>query len=140
MHATRPAVFRMRGLAAGAGRAPPRAARAAREEVRMRARWWTGAFLLLTACAAATHGQNNTAWQTLPSPVGREAWVLAQTSNVFASVAPAVELQRDACGSLIVRRAGDTSPVRLLIAVGVDEPGYVVSQIRDDGLLRLRTV
>ncbi|HEX5008770.1 MAG TPA: M28 family peptidase [Planctomycetota bacterium] len=61
---------------------------------------------------------------------------LAGTFNGQRSVA----LEHDACGGLIVRRAGDTSPVRLLIAVGVDEPGYVVSQIREDGLLRVRTV
>src|SRR5262245_19419894 len=107
----------------------------------MRARCWAWCSLLaLAACAGATRGQGDSAWQMLPSPVGRESWLLAQTSNVFASVASSVDLQRDACGSLIVRRAGDTSPVRLLVAVGVDEAGYVVSQIRDDGLLRVRTV
>ena len=54
--------------------------------------------------------------------------------------------ERDAFGSLIVRSeavpaAGDAAPpLRRMIAVGIDEPGYVVSQIRDDGWLRVRYV
>jgi len=96
-----------------------------------------------------------------PAPVGHEALLLDE----LAALLPAgLSTGRDAAGSLIVRcgteatsaprataaggsapapgeptaREGD--PVRLLIAVGVDEPGFVVSQIRDDGYLRVRTL
>ena len=74
-----------------------------------------------------------------PAPVGHESAFLDEVSAMLPA---GVAIERDVTGSLIVRCGppGPDQPVRLLIAVGVDEPGYVVSQIRDDGYLRLRTL
>jgi putative aminopeptidase FrvX len=75
-----------------------------------------------------------------PAPVGHERRFL---DEVAAQLPDRLATERDALGSLIVRcgppGAGD-EPVRQLIAVGVDEPGYVVSQIREDGYLRVRAL
>lgn len=71
-----------------------------------------------------------------PAPVGHEQLFLDE----LAALLPAgLATERDAFGSLIVR-CGAEAPVHLLIAVGVDEPGFVVSQIREDGYLRVRTL
>lgn len=77
-----------------------------------------------------------------PAPVGQEQLFL---DEIAAQLPAGLVTERDACGSLIVRcggvsAAGADEPVHLLIAVGVDEPGFVVSQIREDGYLRLRTL
>jgi len=74
-----------------------------------------------------------------PAPVGHEGLFLDEVSAMLPA---GVAIERDVTGSLIVRCGAPVPdhPVRLLIAVGVDEPGYVVSQVRDDGYLRLRTV
>jgi len=128
----------------------------------MRARWAWAAVAMLGACTTHTtderpanpvqdatsvavgHETSRQAGAATLSrdeaaPVGHEFGRLDCLAGVFNGQR-SVALEHDACGSLIVRRAGDTSPVRLLLAVGVDEPGYVVSQIREDGLLRVRTV
>jgi len=82
-------------------------------------------------------------WLDVASPVGREEQLLGIIERKLAG-APGQPLsfEHDAVGSLIVRVAteGQTSPPKLLLAVGVDEPTYVISQIREDGLLRLRTL
>jgi putative aminopeptidase FrvX len=109
----------------------------------MRASWAWGGVLLLAACAGVGGGPPAgaaAARRDDAAPVGHESAVLARHARAFGDAPAHVAFDHDGCGSLIVRRAGDTSPVRLLIAVGVDEPGYVVSQIRDDGLLRVRTL
>lgn len=76
-----------------------------------------------------------------PAPVGHERLFL---DELAALLPPELATERDAFGSLIVRcgpgASGVQAPVRLLIAVGVDEPGFVVSQIREDGYLRVRTL
>ena len=75
-----------------------------------------------------------------PAPVGHERRFL---DEIAAQLPDGVAVEHDAFGSLIVRcgppGAGDGT-VRQLIAVGVDEPGYVVSQIRPDGYLRVRAL
>jgi putative aminopeptidase FrvX len=71
-----------------------------------------------------------------PAPVGHEQLFL---DEIAALLPPGLTTERDAFGSLIVR-CGDGAPTNLLIAVGVDEPGFVVSQIREDGYLRVRTL
>src|SRR5688572_3905486 len=109
----------------------------------MRARWAWAGVLILAACSGVTREPQRDATAARrddAAPVGHEAARLSRLAQVFGEERRNVAFDHDGCGSLIVRRAGDTSPVRLLIAVGVDEPGYVVSQIRDDGLLRVRTV
>lgn len=75
-----------------------------------------------------------------PAPVGAEGRFL---DEVAAQLPDHLATERDGCGSLLVRCGPPGSadgPVRLLIAVGVDESGYVVSQIRDDGYLRVRAL
>jgi putative aminopeptidase len=109
----------------------------------MRARWAWAGVLILAACTSVTREPQrdvSAARRDDVAPVGHEAALQDRLAQVFGDERRNVAFDRDGCGSLIVRRAGDTSPVRLLIAVGVDEPGYVVSQIRDDGLLRVRTL
>jgi len=61
-------------------------------------------------------------------------------AHVEAWLPAGLHVERDALGSLIVRTDPPGVPVRKLVSVGVDEPGYVVSRIRDDGYLRLRTL
>lgn len=68
---------------------------------------------------------------------GHEQTFLA---HVEALLPPGLHVERDALGSLIVRTDPPGTPVRKLISVGVDEPGYVVSRVRDDGYLRLRSL
>jgi putative aminopeptidase FrvX len=75
-----------------------------------------------------------------PAPVGHERRFL---DEIAAQLPDRLATERDAFGSLIVRcgpPGSDDGPVRQLIAVGVDEPGYVVSQIRADGYLRVRAL
>ncbi|HZM00877.1 MAG TPA: hypothetical protein VFD43_11560, partial [Planctomycetota bacterium] len=74
-----------------------------------------------------------------PAPVGHELLFLREVGSLLPS---GLSAEFDAFGSLLVRcgPAGEGAPVRLLVAVGVDEPGYVVSQIREDGYLRVRTL
>jgi hypothetical protein len=75
-----------------------------------------------------------------PAITGNEAAFLEE---LLALLPPGWRVARDAFGSIVLREAAGgaaESPVRLLVAVGVDEPGYVVSQIRDDGWLRVHFV
>jgi len=77
-----------------------------------------------------------------PAITGNETAFL---DEVLALVPPGWRVERDAFGSIILREAAGAGgekdvPVRRLVAVGVDEPGYVVSQIRDDGWLRVRFI
>jgi putative aminopeptidase FrvX len=77
------------------------------------------------------------------APVGHEAELL---DEIEAQLPQRARTARDAFGSLLVRldggplAAGDGADrgARLLVAVGVDEPCFVVSRIREDGYLRLR--
>jgi M42 glutamyl aminopeptidase len=69
------------------------------------------------------------------APTGSEGWVV----RALLPLLPAdVHVERDAFGSVIVRVAPPGTPCTRLIAVGLDEPGYVIGQVRDDGYLRLR--
>jgi len=66
---------------------------------------------------------------------GSEGWLVEE---LLALLPADAQVERDAFGSVIVRAAGADAPCTRLVAVGLDEPGYVVSQVRDDGYLRLR--
>jgi putative aminopeptidase len=132
-------------------------ARAAREEVAMRASW--SVFLVLACAGCASEGpllpppraldaldtriDPGDTWLDVASPVGREEQLLGIIERKLSG-APGTPLsfEHDAVGSLIVRVATEAKPPppKLLLAVGVDEPTYVISQIREDGLLRLRTL
>lgn len=71
-------------------------------------------------------------WQQLVAPTGHEDRALA----ALASALPG--WQRDAVGNLVLRR-GTGSP-RRVVACGLDRPGFTVSQVTDDGFLRVHRV
>jgi putative aminopeptidase FrvX len=70
-------------------------------------------------------------WIALPAAPGYER---TATDIVAASSSGWI---RDSLGNLIVRRGSGTP--RRVLACGLDEAAYVVSEIRDDGYLRLQT-
>ena len=72
----------------------------------------------------------------IPAVTGNEQHLLRR---IAATIPRGWKTRVDAFGTMVVT-SEEAEPTRLLIAVGVDEPGYVVSQIRDDGYLRLRTL
>lgn len=72
-----------------------------------------------------------TTWITVPATPGYEE----QATDRIMSAARG--FTRDAQGNL-VRRVGSGSPRRVL-ACGIDEVGYAVSEITEDGLLRVHT-
>ncbi len=74
-----------------------------------------------------------------PAVTGAEAAFLDEVARLLPLGWTA---RRDAFGSLVACRgpAPAGGAVRRLIAVGIDEPGYVVSQVRGDGWLRVRGV
>jgi putative aminopeptidase FrvX len=71
-------------------------------------------------------------WQQLAAPTGHEA------RAVRALAATMDGWQQDAAGNLILRR-GEGRP-RRVVACGLDRPGFAVTQITDDGFLRLHRV
>ena len=74
------------------------------------------------------------AFARIPTVVGREA-----AGAVFiAGRLGSLETQTDSLGSVILT-VGTGEP-RRLVAVPLDEPGYVVGRIREDGYLRLNPV
>ncbi len=112
----------------------------------MRAAWLGAAVLILAVAATGQGGPAKVApaWHSLPAPVGAEADLLGLIAwHVGPPQGPPdLTWEQDALGSLIVRRGppGAARPVRLLLALGIDQGCYVVSQVRDDGLLRVRTL
>ena len=71
-------------------------------------------------------------WLALDAPPGWEH----RATNAIMQELPG--WQRDALGNLIVRR-GSGSP-RRVVACALDRPGFAVTEITDDGFLRLREV
>ena len=71
-------------------------------------------------------------WINLDAPPGRE---YLATDVIMASMPG---WKRDQLGNLILRK-GSGSP-RRVVACGLDRPGFAVSEITDDGYLRLREV
>lgn len=68
-------------------------------------------------------------WIELDAAPGREQ----QATDVIMASMPG--WHRDALGNLVIRR-GSGRP-RRVVACGLDQPGYVVSEITDDGYIRL---
>jgi putative aminopeptidase FrvX len=95
--------------------------------------------MLLGAGSAAAQGSQGaadaavldrlTSWIALVAAPGREALA----ADRIARAVPG--WQRDRIGNLLLRR-GAGRP-RRVVACGLDEPGYVVSEIRSDGYLRV---
>jgi putative aminopeptidase FrvX len=95
------------------------------------------ATLLVLACSfnlAAQDGGNSAAalnsWIALDAPPG---WEHVATDSIMKAIPG---WKRDALGNLILRK-GSGSP-RRVIACALDRPGFAVTEITDDGYLRLR--
>jgi len=87
---------------------------------------------LLDAQAVSPLQRVLASWQQLVAPTGQE-------ERATLPLARALEgWQRDASGNLTLRR-GSGAP-RRVIACALDRPGYAVTQITDDGFLRLHRV
>lgn len=92
------------------------------------------AALLSLVFAVTVHAQDGPddythSWISLDAPPGREEFGI---SNSFPG------WKRDALGNLILRK-GSGSP-RRVVACGLDRPAFAVTEITDDGYLRLREV
>ena len=68
---------------------------------------------------------------------GFEAEIRQVLRNRLKSLA---ELTQDRLGSLIARKAGEAESPRIMVATHMDEIGFLVTQITDDGFLRFQTV
>ena len=69
-------------------------------------------------------------WLALDAPPG---WEHVATDQILRKMP---QWRRDALGNLILKQ-GSGSP-RRVVACGLDRPGFAVTEIRDDGFLRLR--
>ena len=76
-------------------------------------------------------------WIAFDAPVGHEARTLRPLIPVLDR-ATGGHWTEGALGSLLLRK-GSGAPHRV-VACGIDRPGFVVTQIRTDGLLRLHTL
>lgn len=86
----------------------------------------------LTAQEASPLQRTLATWQQLDAPTGHEA-------RATRPLAAALEgWQHDATGNL-VRRLGRGAP-RRVVACALDRPGFAVTQVTDDGYLRLHRV
>ena len=95
------------------------------------------AIILILACSfdlAAQDGGDNAAalrgWIALDGPPG---WEHVATDSIMQAMPG---WKRDALGNLVLRK-GSGSP-RRVVACGIDRPGFAVTEITDDGYLRLR--
>ena len=71
-------------------------------------------------------------WVALDAPPGREHFA---TDTIMKSMPG---WKRDALGNLVLRK-GSGSP-RRVVACGLDRPAFAVTEITDDGYLRLREI
>jgi putative aminopeptidase FrvX len=101
-------------------------------------RSFTLAALVLTCLTSAFPQQTSpelnalVSWVTLDATPGWEHLA----TDVLLKTMP--EWKRDALGNLILRK-GSSSP-RRVVACGIDRPGFAVTEITDDGYLRMREV
>lgn len=100
---------------------------------------WILAFLLLPMCASAQSKdagliQNLVEYARTNAVTGREQ----EASAYLQSLLPKVPFKKDKLGNLYVE-FGSGSP-RKLITTPLDEPGYVVSEIQEDGYLRIAPI
>ena len=92
-------------------------------------------FLLLANLAAQDSGESATVlrdWIALDAPPG---WEHLATDPIMRAMPG---WKRDALGNLILRK-GSGSP-RRVVACALDRPGFAVTEITDEGYLRLREV
>ena len=76
--------------------------------------------------------QDLTSWIALPAPPGREHHA---TDTIMLKMP---EWKRDALGNLMLRK-GSGNP-RRVVACGLDRPALAVTEITDEGYLRLREI
>lgn len=86
---------------------------------------------LIAQTTATRDGHPLAHWLQLDAPPGDEA----RATDVILATDP--RWQRDALGNLVLSARSNRPGPRRLIACGIDSPGFVVSQITDDGYLRL---
>src|SRR5678815_2023131 len=96
--------------------------------------WATTLLLVFTLAVVAQNGVHNAdalrSWIALDAPPG---WEHVATDPIMRAMPG---WKRDVLGNLILRK-GSGSP-RRVVACGLDRPGFAVTEITDDGYLRLR--
>src|SRR5690606_8756901 len=70
----------------------------------------------------------------IPGPAGHES---AVRDAIEMALPASARVRADNLGSMSIARRGQEGGPRLLIVAPLDEPGHVVSDIRDDGFLRV---
>ena len=101
-------------------------------------RSFTLAALVITCLTSAFSQQTSSELNTLASWVALDAtpgWEHLAT-DVLLKTMP--EWKRDQLGNLILRK-GSGNP-RRVVACGIDRPGFAVTEITDEGYLRMREV
>jgi putative aminopeptidase len=90
------------------------------------------ATMLLLVCSLNLNAQEDAlrSWIALDAPPG---WEQVATDSIMRAIPL---WKRDVLGNLILRK-GSGSP-RRVVACGLDRPGFAVTEITDDGYLRLR--
>lgn len=96
----------------------------------VRAQYAPGAAAVAEAAAVAQ-------WTALPVPPGGERAAMDIIAASMSTRESGSGWARDASGNLVIRR-GSGSP-RRVVACGLDEAGYVVSEITADGYVRLQS-
>lgn len=98
----------------------------------MRAVLIIGALLSATASAQQSTVEMLDDWVALLAPTGHEYWATDSLAEAFSG------WQRDRSGNLVKTvGSGDSQQ---MVACALDAPAYAVSQIREDGFLRLHRI
>ncbi|HEY4425755.1 MAG TPA: M20/M25/M40 family metallo-hydrolase [Pyrinomonadaceae bacterium] len=96
--------------------------------------WATTLLVVITPDVVAQNGVHTAdalrSWIALDAPPG---WEHVATDSIMQSMPG---WKRDVLGNLVLRK-GSGSP-RRVVACGLDRPGFAVTEITDDGYLRLR--
>lgn len=95
------------------------------------------ALALLFPCAAHAQQQALASWISFDAPVGLEMRTTGALTGVL-NTATGGTWRVDALGNLTMRK-GSGAPKRV-VACAIDKPGYAVTQITPDGMLRLHRV
>src|SRR5689334_23463045 len=88
--------------------------------------------MIVFACSVVAQDDALRSWIALDAPPG---WEQLATDSIMRAMPG---WKRDALGNLVLRK-GSGSP-RRVVACALDRPGFAVTEITDDGYLRLREV
>src|SRR5689334_16835639 len=88
--------------------------------------------MIVFACSVVAQDDALRSWIALDAPPG---WEQLATDSIMRAMPG---WKRDALGNLVLRK-GSGSPKRV-VACALDRPGFAVTEITDDGYLRLREV